>query len=82
MITNTIDSYWIQSQNKTKWKLQIHRICLNFNFFNFEKKKLYMWHTFWHMGKVEPVYPPSNSLSRGHNDAQVYWHICYLASMS
>ena len=36
MITHTIESYWIQSQKKTKSKSQIKRIRKNFNFFNFE----------------------------------------------
>ena len=40
MITNTIGSYWIPSQNNTKPNLQI---CQNFKFLN----KPYMWHTFW-----------------------------------
>ena len=36
MITHIIESYWILSQKKTKSKLQILRICQNFNFFNFD----------------------------------------------
>ena len=36
MITNTIQSYWIQSQKKTKSKLQIKRICQNYKFVKFE----------------------------------------------
>ena len=32
MITHIIESYWIPSQKKTKSKLQIQRICQNFNF--------------------------------------------------
>ena len=43
MITHTNDSYWIPSQNKTKSKLQILRICQNFIFFCFEKS-LYATH--------------------------------------
>ena len=44
MITHTIDSYWIPSQNKTKSKLQIQRVCQNFKYFNFEKKTLHATH--------------------------------------
>ena len=36
MITHTIESYWIPSEKKTKWKLQIWRICENFKLLNFE----------------------------------------------
>ena len=36
MITHTIKSYWIPSQEKTKSKLQILRIRQNFKFLNFE----------------------------------------------
>ena len=36
MNTHTIDSYWNPSQNKTKSKLQVERICQNFKFVNFE----------------------------------------------
>ena len=43
MITQNIGSYWIQSQNMTKPKLQIQRICQIFIFFN----KLYTRHTSW-----------------------------------
>ena len=32
MSTHSIDSHWIPSQKKTKSKLQISRICQNFNF--------------------------------------------------
>ena len=46
MVTHTIDSYWITSQNMTKSKLQIQRICQKFIFFLFWKK-LYMRHPFW-----------------------------------
>ena len=44
MITHTIDSSWIPSQNKTNWNLQIWRICQNFNFFHFEQKTLHVTH--------------------------------------
>ena len=46
MITPTIDSYWIPSQNMTKSNLQIKKKnCQNFKFLNFEKKKpLYATH--------------------------------------
>ena len=37
MITHTIDSYLIPSQNKTKSKLQIKRICPKFKFWNVAK---------------------------------------------
>ena len=43
MISHTIDSYQIPSENKTKSKLQI---CQKFEFWNFAKR-LYTWHTFW-----------------------------------
>ena len=46
MITLTIESFWIQSQKKTKLKLQIWRICQNFEFFEFWNKH-YTRHTFW-----------------------------------
>ena len=36
MITNTIESYWIPSQEMTKSKLQILKIRQNFKFLNFE----------------------------------------------
>ena len=38
-ITLTIDSYWIPSQNMTKSKWQIWKICQKLKFWNFEKKK-------------------------------------------
>ena len=45
MITHTSNSHQIRSQNKTTYKLQIHKIAkiLIFKFC----KKLYKWHTFW-----------------------------------
>ena len=46
LLTSSSCSYWIPSQNKTKSKLQIYRICQTFNFSNFEKK-LYTRHSFW-----------------------------------
>ena len=36
MITHTIESYWIPSQMKTKWNLQISRIRQNFKFLKLE----------------------------------------------
>ena len=44
MITHTIGSYRIPSQNKTKSNLQISRICQHFKHLN---SALYRWHTFW-----------------------------------
>ena len=38
MITHTIDSYWIPSQNKTNLRLQILKICQSFKCLNFEQK--------------------------------------------
>ena len=46
MITHTFDSYQIPSHNKTKWKLQIWKVCQIFKFWNLAKK-LYTRHTFW-----------------------------------
>ena len=46
MITHTIDSFQIPSQNKTKSKLQIWKICQKFKFWNFAIN-FYMRHTFW-----------------------------------
>ena len=45
MITHTIYSYWIPSQNKTKWKLQIYIISQKLKFFS-SKIILYMKHIF------------------------------------
>ena len=49
MITHTIDSYQIPSQNKTNSKLHILKNCQKFKFWNFANKKtqLIIRHTFW-----------------------------------
>ena len=44
MITHTIDSFQIPSQNKTKSKLQIWKICQTFKFWNFAIKFLHATH--------------------------------------
>ena len=45
MITHTIDSYQIPSQNKTKWKLRIWKFAQNSNFIILQK--IITRHTFW-----------------------------------
>ena len=43
MITHSIYSHWIPSQNKTKSKLQILRICQNFKFLIFDTPSDVAW---------------------------------------
>ena len=67
MITHTIESYWIPSQNNTKSKLQIWWICQNFKFLNFETKH-YTRHTFW------------NCLIRCANMQWIWWELLKIQS--
>ena len=66
MITPSIDSYVIPSQDKTKLDLQIYKKnCQKFKFWNLAKK-MYTWHTFWKMYKYETDPVSLVKLQSGH----------------